>query len=476
VPDETPPDEPYKPLPLQLDLPAARQEPPVRVETARPWRSLFPERAAIVRVVVRGLGGATVAGVVVLGVVAYALPWYIRGQCNEEAQKHGVSLSIDDVKVGPTGFRLLGLTATAADVPGARIVAPEVEVETRWLTPTKVTAKGIVLSLTGRWAAVSAALDHWLSSSRGLHGPGWASVAPLITDGSRIVWVGPIGENARVEAAGVHADVSWPERGAVLHASSDNVTVTVPGFALGPWRVDVDRAPATSRVCLALDPGVPNTCTVLVVGNDEATTDVQVTLPRSPLGRLGIPAQLLGVGGKELQLEATVHYATLGPTRADLTAKGGLHGVEAIGIPRALDVTLEATASGDARGGIDVKQARLAVGPLVGNVRGMLKRFEDGFRVDLAWKANPVPCTAFEAPPSQTQPFDMAYGLRKLAESTGIARVSGSVGAQGMLAFDSRDLGSASVTFTPEVTCQATMFAPRELANPGGAGPFRLTP
>jgi len=39
-----------------------------------------------------------------------------------------------------------------------------------------------------------------------------------------------------------------------------------------------------------------------------------------------------------------------------------------------------------------------------------------------------------------------------------MAKVSGSVGAQGMLAFDSRDLGSASVTFTPEVKCQVTMF------------------
>jgi hypothetical protein len=461
VPDETPPDQPYKPLPLQLDLPATREEPQVRLETARPWRSLFPERAAIVRVVVLGLGGAIVAGIAILAVVAYALPWYIRSQCNEEAQKHGVSLSIDEVKVGPTGFRLLGMTATAADVPGARVVAPEVEVDTRWLKPTKVTAKGIVLTLTGRWAVVSAALDHWLSSSRGLHGPGWASVAPLITDGSRIVWVGPVGENARVEAAGVHADVSWQERGAVLHASSDNVTVNVPGGSLGPWRVDVDRAPATSRVCLALDPGVPNTCTVLVVGNDEATTDVQVTLARSPVGRLGIPPQLLGIGGRDLQLDATVHYATLGPMRTDLTAKGGLHGVEASGLPRAFDVAWDATASGDARGGIDVKQARLAVGPLVGNVRGMVKRFDDGFRVDLAWKANPVPCAAFDAPPNPSQPFDIAYGLRKLAESAGIAKVSGSVGAQGMLAFDSRDLGSATVTFTPEVTCQAMLFGPR---------------
>lgn len=456
--DETPPHEPYKPLPLQLDLPARKPQPLPPEAAVKPWSSLFPERAAVLRAVGRGLAGAAVAAVVAAVAVVYALPWYVRGQCTEEALAHGVTLAMDQVKIDGSGFRLLGVTATATDVPGARLVAPEVEVETRWLQPSKVSAKGLELTLTGRWSTVSAALDQWLTSSRGVHGSAWASVAPLITDGSRIVWLGPIGENARVEAAGVHADISWPDGGAVVHASSENVKVAVPGSVLGPWRVDIDRAPASSRVCVALDPGVPNTCTLLVVGNEESTTDVQVTLARSPVTRLGIPFQLLGVGGRDLQLDASVHYSALGPARAELSAKGGLHGIEAHGIPHGFDVSLDATASGDPRSGIDMKQARLAVGPLVGNVRGTLKRFDDGFRVDLAWSGGPVPCTAFDAPPNPGQPFDIAYELRKLAQGTGMAKISGSVSAQGMLAFDSRDLGSASASFTPEAKCQVAVF------------------
>jgi len=458
VPDETAPDQPPKPPPLQLDLPARREEPQAQERTVRSWGSLFPGRATFLRLAVRGLGGAAVAGAVVVGAFSYALPWYVRSRCDEEAREHGVTLTVDQVKVNPAGFRLLAVTATAADVPGARVVAPEVDVETRWLRPSKVSAKGVQLTLSGRWAAVSAAIEQWLSGSRGVHGPAWASVAPLITDQSHIVWLGPFGENARVEATGVHADIAWPDRGAVVHASSDDVEVTVPGGSLGPWHVDLDRAPASSRLCVALDPGVPNMCTVLVVGNDEATTDVAVALARSPLARLGIPPKLLGIRGVDLQLDASLHYATLGPARADLTAKAGLHGIEARGIPRPLDAALEATATGDPRSGIDVKVARLAIGPLVGGVRGMVKRFDDGFRVDVAWKASPVPCAAFDVPLGPGQPFDIAYALRKLAEGTGMAKVSGSVGAQGMLAFDSRDLGSASVTFTPEVKCQVTMF------------------
>jgi len=458
VSDEKAPDEPYKPLPLTLDLPARKNEPHPREEAAKPWSALFPERASLVRAVVRVLIGIGVAAVVAVVAIVYALPHYVRAQCTEEARTHGVDLGIEDVKVDASGFRLLGVTASAAEVPGARLVAPEVEVETRWLRPSKVSAKGIELTLTGRWSAVSASLDKWLSGPHAVHGPAWTSVAPLITDGSRVVWVGIVGENARVEASGVHADISWPDSGAVVHASSENVKVTVPAGLLGPWHVDVDRTPASSRVCVALDPGVPNTCTVLVVGSEEATTDVEVNLARSPASRLGIPLQLLGLGGKNLQLDANVHYAVRGPARAELTAKGGLHGIEARGIPRPFDVAWDAMATGDPRTGIDMKVARLAVGPLVGNVRGMLKRFDDGFRVDLAWKANPVPCSAFDAPPGPGDPLDVGYELRKLALGTGIAKVGGNVSAQGMLAFDSRDLGSASATFTPEVTCKVTMF------------------
>ncbi|HEX3343363.1 MAG TPA: hypothetical protein VHS09_02270, partial [Polyangiaceae bacterium] len=79
-------------------------------------------------------------------------------------------------------------------------------------------------------------------------------------------------------------------------------------------------------------------------------------------------------------------------------------------------------------------------------------------RVDLAWTASPVPCSAFEAPLGGGNPLDVAFQLRKLAEGVGLAKVAGDVGARGSLAFDSRDLGSARVDFKPEVKCQVALF------------------
>jgi hypothetical protein len=339
------------------------------------------------------------------------------------------------------------------------VQAPEVDVETSGLRPRKMTVRGAELTLDGRASGVDAALAKWRASPRGGQDGAWTP-EELVVEGSRVVWTGLIGDSARVEAADVHLDVAWEGGASELHARSDKVTLGVPGGTLGPWRVDVDRAPGTSRVRVALDPAVPEACTVLVVGDDDRTTSVDVAVPRSPLGHLGVPPTLLGLHGKDLQVAATMHYDAQGPSRAEASAKGGLYGIEAPGIPRPFDVAWDGGASGDPAAGLDVKKARLAVGPLVGALTGTLKRFDDGFRLDLAWSAGPVPCRAFDAPLPEGQPFDIAYELRQLAQATGLTKLSGDVSARGTLAFDSRDLAATRVDFAPDARCQIALFAP----------------
>jgi hypothetical protein len=389
-------------------------------------------------------------------IVVWVLPWYVRRECIDEAAAHGITLTIDEVDLDGSGFHLIGVHATAAALPGATAQAPEVDVQTTGLHPDRMAVRRGELTLTGTWRTVDAAFAAWRASPQGGQGGAWAPTA-LVVDESRVVWQGPFAENARVEAANTHVDVTWGGPSATVHARSDNVVVAVPGGKVGPWRVDLDRAPGTSRLRLALDPGVPEACTVLIVGNDEGTTNVDVKIPRSPLARLGLPPELVGLHGKALQAEAAAHYAAMGADRGEATSKGGLYGIEA-GLPAPLDVAWDGAASGDRRAGLDVKKARLAVGPMVGTMTGTLKTFDDGFRVDLAWTGTPVPCAAFEAPLGAGNPFDVAYQLRKLAEGVGLAKVAGEVTARGELTFDSRDLGAARVEFKPEVKCQVALF------------------
>jgi hypothetical protein len=458
--ENSPEGERNKPAVLQLDLPGPEAAAAPLVERAR--RLSIPAGALV------GARRAAIAIGLVLAAAAagvgLAIPGYVRRTCIDEAAVHGITLAIDGVSIRRSGFVLTGVRATLADFPGASAAAPEMDVDTLDLRPRKMTASGMEIDLDGRWDAVSAAFERWRSSEHGGQGGAWAP-ASLVIDGSRVVWRGPIGENARVEASGVHLDVAWQERQPSLHATSSNVTVAVPAGTLGPWRVDIDRVPGASRARVALDPGVPDACTVLVVGNGTSIAAVDVAIPRSPVARLGLSPALLGLHGA-IQLEAAAHYAPFGPhTAASASTKGGIYGVTVEGVPQSLDVSWEAKAAGDPASpattpratAIDVKDGRLAVGPLVGAARGTLKIFDDGFRVDLGWSAGPVPCAAFDAPLAPGQPFDIAYQIRRLAQTSGLTRLHGDVSANATLAFDSRDLGTSTVAFSPKVNCDVAL-------------------
>jgi hypothetical protein len=495
----------HKPGPLQLDLPAASAKPAGQTATER-GGSRAPR---YMRVLASALGVLVLIAALAAAVAEWMLPWYVRRECIEVAAAHGIDLSVDDANISPDGFRLVGIRARSADVPGVRAQASEVEVETSGLRPNKVTVRGAELTLSGRWSVVDSDFEKWRESPAGGQAGAWAPTS-LAIEGARVVWLAPIGENVRVEAADVHAEVTWSDHGAdatsssfdhaaaraegtsqgadraggradganaaptgrgqypQLYARSDHVTVAVPGGTLGPWRMDIDRAPLGSRMRVALDPGVPEACTVLVVGGQERITSVDVVIPRSPLAHLGVPEKLLGLNGEGLQLDAAIHYSALGPTRADARANGSVHGIQAPGLPLPIDIAWEGTLSGDATAGIDVKKARLAVGPLVGPLSGTLKRFDDGFRVDLAWAAGPVPCAGFAAALGLGQPFDIGYELRKLGGAAhpplragavnawpgDVTKVKGDVRATVMISFDSRDLGATKVDFNPEIGCQ----------------------
>ncbi len=238
-----------------------------------------------------------------------------------------------------------------------------------------------------------------------------------------------------------------------MQAASDQVTVDLPGGRLGPWAAHLDRTPSGSRLRVALDPGVPDSCTILIMADPERVTALDVAVHRSPLARLGVSAAMLGVQGDDVQLEATIHYATLGPQRAEASAKGALHGIKAAFSPNPMGIAWEGTANGDPMVGIDVTKARLAVGPLVGPLSGTLNAPEGAFRLNLAWAAGPVPCTALNASLGPGQPFEIAYALRQLAEAATRKHLTAQVRARAELTFDSRDPFASTAEFVPSGTC-----------------------
>jgi hypothetical protein len=440
-----------QPLPLQLELPSEKRAPaPTEQEARRPRRRAG---GGGLRWLVRIATVLAALAVLAAAAVVWLLPWYVKERCIAEAAAHGVVLEVGSVSIAANGFQLHDAVATSAALPGASAKAAEVDVVTVGLHPDVMTVRRAELTLAGPWSTMDAALSSWRASSSGGQGGGWTPRA-VVLDESRLVWPAPFAENARIEASNVHFDGTWGSATAPVHAGSDNVVVGVPGGKLGPWRVDADRSAGAWRVRVALDPGVPDTSTLLVVRDAAGATTVDAEVPRSPLSRLGIPPALLGLKGN-IQADLDAHYVPMGPQRAEVTAKGGVYGIEA-GLPVPLDVSWALSASGAPASGLDVQKSRLGAGPLVGELTGTVKPFDDGFRVDLAWKAGPVPCTAFDKPLAEGDPFDIAYQLRQLAGAAGL--VKGDVSASGRLTFDSRDLGASRVEFLPAVGCRVSLF------------------
>ena len=456
-PSQPPPgDEASKAPPLVLELPApgGRGEKP-GPSTAQPVRSPSTSRA---------LARLAIGAGVVAGGAGVAAPAHLscRGGCasaSSTTRRRGASRSRSTTpRSARRGVRLTGVKATSAALPGASLVAPELDVETSGLRPVKLTVRGAELTLAGPWSEVEAAIAKWRAPEGGAGGGGEAAAVALVIDGSRVVWETPAGGAGRIDGADVHVDFAL-QGGSDVHVRTPHVTVAAPGGQLGPWRVDVDRSSTMSRVRVALDPLVPDSCTALFVGDGARTTHADVVIPRSPPERLGLPPQLLGLHGKALQIEASIHYTDLGAGRAG--GERGEGGVRHRGAgPAAGDrrVRGRRRRRRDPRQGMDLKNARLAVGPMVGALTGTAKTFDDGARLDVAWRAGPVPCTAFDAPLGDGEPFDIGYELRRLAEATGVTKITGNVSARATLAVDSRDLSATHVDFKPEVTCQVALF------------------
>jgi hypothetical protein len=180
--------------------------------------------------------------------------------------------------------------------------------------------------------------------------------------------------------------------------------------------VDAERTRRSWRLRLALDPEVPDGCFLLLVGDAVSVTAADLVVPRSPVSRLGVHGPSFAGVDVDAQVEAALHYVAFGPTLAEVSSRGALHGVRLPGAAGPVDVTWDGAARGDPLSGIDVRRARLAIGAIEGALRGTWKMFDDGARLTLAWTVDPRAC------------------------STGVEK-----GGGGTFAFDSRDLAATKV-------------------------------
>jgi hypothetical protein len=408
--------------------------------------------------------------VVIVGAISVlTLPGCLKRKCIEAAASRGVVLTIDDVHLGAGRFTLVNVGAAAAELPGMSVKSAEVEVEMAGFEPSLVTARKAEIVIDGSYETVKESIAKWRAAHKatavgGGAGAGSGAQARIVLDGAHVAWSKPFGAHVKLDVLEMHAELGT--KGAVdeVHVLSPHVLLDVDGGKVGPWRVSHDREGADARSRISFDPQLPDGPSAIFVMTAGHIASIDVTIPRAALTNVGLSPELFGLPqGSSTQLEANIHFSNAVANRADAQAKLGLYAIKLAAVPTPLDAKLEVQFAGDANTGAEVKKGTLAVGPLSGSVVGTLKLFDDGMRIDLGWKAGPLPCTAFAlgTPPTPGAPTglgDLGAHLAQLAHATGIAKVTGDIRMEGTLTFDSRDFDHAKVAFTPTSTCDVALF------------------
>ncbi len=269
--DPPPPEEKPQALPLALDLPMERPDP-------RPAAVGVPARGATERRSGHGIAwriALTLVAIVAIaaGATVWLLPRWVKDQVIEAAAAHGVTLTVEDAGFDGSGFRLTGLRASAADLPGASAQAPELVVETQSLKLSKLTLRAAVLTLDGPWSRVDTLIDRWRA---GTNGGVCSDCLPseLVVDGSRVVWTHPMPDSGNVEANDVHLGSTFRGNGAEVHVQLEQGHPRRSGRQAGS--LARRRGPHTRQLARARRARIPR-CPSRAPSSSSATTRGRAT-------------------------------------------------------------------------------------------------------------------------------------------------------------------------------------------------------
>jgi hypothetical protein len=398
---------------------------------------------------------AVVAIVGVFGV----LPVVLKQQVIASAASQGVTLTVDHVAIGIGDVRLMSVTLALDGVPQLKTTADSVQVTLVGLAPGPAAVSGIAMTLDGPLEDLQKALATWgAARARTIAAtPASANGAQPVTWAlGHLTWTRAFGQTAKIEMTNLEGDVD-PVKG-TSRLSSDHATVTAGAATFGPWRVAVERDAQTARIDVELDPVVQGGPSVVFVRDSSNATSLKVSVPTSPLSRLGVPAKSVGLAA-DSSVEADIDFEVARTGAA--TLKGTVDLTRAVfgGVP--IDAKLVLAASGDTTKGLDVKQGSLTAGPLKASVTGTVKLFDDGIRLALAWRSTPVSCAEIGKQMATQALGQLGGQLGSIVGDLGGAigvHVAGEAAASGLITLDSRDVNAASFTLTTNDTCGLALF------------------
>ena len=453
------------PAPAPAPAPFANNEVPAQ----EPPRHVGPATKAVpLTAGARGAGWTKLAILLVVIVVVLAgvlllLPMIVRDRILASAREAGIDLTIERVGIGLNGVSLRGIVAKPQRVPGAELRADEIFAS--GLSAKEIRVRGLDVKLDGSISDIGPALLALYNANRArLAGSGGDSRKVSIVS-AHVSWTGLLGEGTSLDAGELGTDFESKAVGAEdIRANVGHFDIRTKRTSFGPWASSFERSSTAARLRILLDPPVPDGPSALLVwgvggiDNKSSATHLTVKIPRSPMARLGIRPEDLGLPadpGTEVELKLEGGQSP--STRLEGQGRLDLFGVHLKGLKGSVDVKVEGSASGLPGKPLDLVQTTATIGPFVANVTGSITPAELGFRLDAAWRTLPISCEKLvKAEAKSLGP--VAAAIQELARSTGAARVTGKAEASGIVKYDTKTPDVATTTLVTKEACGLSIF------------------
>ena len=346
-----------------------------------------------------------------------------------------MSTTIDSVEVGWRRVRLVGVTATMADLPGFTLHAQSVVVRFSYaLDPTDAAAHDVVLTIDGSGAAVAdslrrARLAHeWKALRRG-------TLRQISVESGHVVWSRAFGEGTRLEAENIGAEIEQSGQDALgddLTFASPIVDVTAPWGRLGPWTANAEVDHGQMKATVMLDPSGASKAAASLVVVRGTLTSFDLAVPRSNVAMLGVGYQLLGRRPEDLLFaQGEVHYAVRSASRVEASARLELSGARLASALGGADALFEVHADGDPARPIDLTKGTFVFGPFRGTATGQVTFGDPFVRGEVTLRTGGARCPTGA---------DVSLG--------------------GTVAFDTRNLGDAKLAVLPSGKCPLRILPP----------------
>ncbi len=402
---------------------------------------------------------AIAAIVVVLVIVGFllVLPRIIKDRAIATARSAGVTLTIDRVSVRLGGFTLHDVNAVAPLIPGAKVHAQEIE--SVGFSGKEMRVRGADVELNGSLRETNDAVTQVLDGARALLAGTAAEPKKVAVGPARLTWNGVFGPGTRIQAGDVGLDLESRGVGHEdYHGVIGRFDVTTAKTTFGVWSATFEDVSGAGRVRLLFDPAVPDGPSLLVVWGKSAPFHVTVKIRRSPLSHLGIrPADLSLPADPTSELEVQGEGGKTVNGRIELSVSAELHGARLPNVKTPVDLKLAANLEGAAGKPLYFERTTLTVGPFVVLVDGTLTPADLGFHLDATWKTQPIPCEKIVRAEAKNW-GPLASMIQDLAHTTGVARVTGTASASGLVTYDTSAPDEAQMTWLTKESCGLSLF------------------